>query len=258
MNKPPGIHLLFPGASNAREFGSIEAPHLVHLLRPVTALLWIAVFAFEVYRIVGEGASANYLLLALSTALFAAVQGQTWYEESEQGQRFRQALERIRGQIYEDDSTALPNSRHFVFQLRRQMMRSVRNGSGFSLMLLTIAPREGAAAPKEETLRATAKAMRQGIGEGDFVARLQGPTFGALLLDDPDDSATAKSQRITQLVARNLDEPPASSITGYEGELEVRDFLRRAQRDLIGARPALTPIAAEIETTKKLEARGAA
>ena len=29
---------------------------------------------------------------------------------------------------------------------------------------------------------------------------------------------------------------PVVSITGYEGEIEVRDFLRRAQRDLLAAR----------------------
>ncbi|MCL6644703.1 MAG: hypothetical protein K6U88_06955 [Dehalococcoidia bacterium] len=29
---------------------------------------------------------------------------------------------------------------------------------------------------------------------------------------------------------------PVVSLTGYEGELEVRDFLRRAQRDLVAAR----------------------
>ncbi|MCL4242355.1 MAG: hypothetical protein KJ048_13480, partial [Dehalococcoidia bacterium] len=29
---------------------------------------------------------------------------------------------------------------------------------------------------------------------------------------------------------------PVVSLSGYEGELEVRDFLRRAQRDLVSAR----------------------
>ena len=82
-----------------------------------------------------SGGGSNFLVIGLSTLLFAGVHVQFWYEESEQGRRFHRALDRMRGRIYEDDATGLPNSRHFVFELRRQMMRSVRNGRGFSLVL---------------------------------------------------------------------------------------------------------------------------
>ena len=253
MSRPQiGIQLLFPSLGTAKEFGSVEPPALIHALRPLTVLLWLVVFAIQGYAIVVGGGTFSWVALVLSTVLFVGVQGQAWYEESEQGRRFHRSLERLRGQIYEDAATGLPNSRHFVFQLRRQMMRSVRNGAGFSLVLLSIdhsddhSDEDGA--PSEEALRTTAKSLRHAMSEGDFVARLQGPTFGALVLDDPDRSATVKAREIEELVAENLGEAPRCSISGYEGELEVRDFLGRAQRNLHASRREGYPVVEEALT----------
>jgi GGDEF domain-containing protein len=202
--------------------------------------MWVVLTVAEVVAIASNGEGGAWLLVGLSTLLFAGVHLQFWYEESERGRHFAHTVDRIRGRIYEDDTTGLPNSRHFVFELRRQMMRSVRNGKGFSLVLTDL----NGLTPKEEAaaLPTVGKALRHASYEGDFVAHLEGPVFAAVVVDDRDRTAADKADALFNALASviPLDRAnavrPVVSLTGYQGELEVRDFLRRAQRDLLGAR----------------------
>ncbi len=243
MNKPPGLNsFLFP-SSDPGEMGSVEIPPALRILRPATFALWLLIFCIEaVNLVVTSGGNAHWLILALSTLLFVGVHVQFWYEESEQGRRFHRTIERMRGRIYEDELTGLPNSRHFVFELRRQMMRSVRNGRGFSLVLTDIGGMEASKGDEERLLTPAAKGLRHAIGEGDFVAHLQGKIFGAIVLDDRERSAAEKADAVLSALGSCIPLQqagqlyPVVSLTGYEGELEVRDFLRRAQRDLLAAR----------------------
>ena len=178
MNKPPGLNaLLFATTTESSELGSVETPPILRLIRPATFVIWLLVFCIEAQTVISTGNNANFLVLILSTALFAGVHMQFWYEESEQGQRFHRTLERMRGRIYEDDSTGLPNSRHFVFELRRQMMRSVRNGRGFSLVLTDIGGNDKAKNIEQRILPGITKVLRQSLGESDFVAHLPGMHF---------------------------------------------------------------------------------
>jgi GGDEF domain-containing protein len=243
MNKPPGLNaLIFATANEQNELGSVETPPLLRLVRPATFVVWLLIFCIEAQTVVSSRGNANILLLLLSTALFAGVHLQFWYEESEQGQRFHRTIERMRGRIYEDDATGLPNSRHFVFELRRQMMRSVRNGRGFSLVLTDIGGAEKAKNHEARMLPAIAKVLRQSLGESDFVSHLQGNIFAATIVDDRDRSAAEKADGLLTAIGSCIPLEaagtlfPVVSFTGYEGELEVRDFLRRAQRDLLEAR----------------------
>ena len=131
---------------------------------------------------------------------------QFWYEESEQGRRFHRTLERMRGRIYEDDSTGLPNSRHFVFELRRQMMRSVRNGRGFSLVLTDL----GGCGKRKRQRGPHPPRHLQGpppvaSAKSDFVAHLQGAIFAAIITDDRDRSAAEKADGL--LTAHRLLHP---------------------------------------------------
>lgn len=237
MNKPSGVGLFFfPSSSD--ELGSVELPPILRYMRPITFGLWLFVFAIEVHSAATTSAGINWAFLIMTTLLFAGVHAQFWLDESDQGRRAREGFERMRGQIYEDDDTGLPNSRHFVFQLRRQMMRSVRNGRGFSVVLATVNGPNDSSNPGDSVLRAASSAIKECLGDGDFIARLQGSSFGAIVLDDADGTATDKAEQVKEWLAdvvgrssRN-DITAAVSITGYEGELEVRDFLRRAQRDL--------------------------
>lgn len=250
MNKPPVLNaFLFPSTEQT-ELGSVESSLLLRLMRPVSLALWLVIFAFEAQTIISNGGRGNLLVLALSTALFAGIHAQFWYEQSEQGRRFHRALDRMRGRIYEDDLTGLPNSRHFVFELRRQMMRSVRNGRGFSLVLTDFGGYDRVKPNDERFLPSVARAMRHAVGEGDFVAHLQGPIFAAIISDDREQTAAEKSDLMLPALGGAVPPElvhqvfPVVSLSGYEGELEVRDFLRRAQRDLAGARatgPVLTP-----------------
>ena len=242
MNMPHGINaFLFP-TTEQKEMGTVETPVALRLLRPATMALWLIIFAVQVQTILATGSGVNWLIIALSSALFGGIHFQFWYEESEQGRRFHHALERMRGRIYEDDSTGLPNSRHFVFELRRQMMRSVRNGRGFSLILTDIVGFESLKRDEERLLGPMGRAFRQALGEADFSARLQGPIFAAIVVDDRNGSSTEKANAILECLQNAIPVNLAGSVTpvvsvcGYEGELEVRDFLRRAQRDLIGNR----------------------
>jgi GGDEF domain-containing protein len=221
--------------------GSVETPVILRVLRPATFALWFIIFCAQAVT-VASGEDGHWLVLGLSTALFFGVHVQFWYEESEQGRRVHYAFERMRGRLYEDDTTGLPNSRHFVFELRRQMMRSVRNGRGFSLVLTDLSGFKRDEKVEEKLLPQVGKALRMSAGESDFLAHLEGPVFAAIVVDDRDRSTGDKAQSFLIAVGSCIPLEDAStvqpvvSITGYEGELEVRDFLRRAQRDLISAR----------------------
>jgi GGDEF domain-containing protein len=241
MNKPPALNLLL-GASNDRALGSVETPPVMRLIRPATFVIWLVIFCVELQTVISTGKSTNLLALLLSTLVFGGVHVQFWYEESEQGRRFHRTFERMRGRMYEDDDTGLPNSRHFVFELRRQMMRSVRSGCGFSLVLTDVGNWDQAKGHEERILRDITRSLRQNVGEADFVAHLQGAIFAAVLLDERDRSAADKSETLFSALGGcipvDLAGPcfPVISLSGYEGELEVRDYLRRAQRDLVEAR----------------------
>jgi len=242
VNRPQAINVfLFPSADQGA-MGSVETPAIMRILRPVTLALWLVVFSIEAQTLISTGAPRHLIAVVLSTGLFIAAHVQFWYEESDQGRRFHHSLEKMRGRIYEDDETGLPNSRHFVFELRRQMMRSVRNGRGFSLLLADVAGFDAMGAEAERVLPAIGRALRQAMGDGDFTARLQGSIFAAIVSDEAERTATEKAD--AALPALGSCVPlrfagrvyPVVSVTGYEGEVEVRDFLRRAQRDLIAIR----------------------
>lgn len=241
MNKPPMLNAFLLPWAEQNELGSVESSLLVRLIRPVTFSLWIIIFGVEAQTIIA-GNQSNLLVIGLSTLLFAGVHIQFWYEESEQGRRFHRTLDRMRGRIYEDDQTGLPNSRHFVFELRRQMMRSVRNGRGFALVLTDFGGFDNVKLADDRFFSSVSRVMRHTLGEGDFVAHLQGPVFAAVISDDHDQTAAEKADGLLPALGSCIpvehadDLFPVVSLSGYEGELEVRDFLRRAQRDLVSAR----------------------
>lgn len=241
MNKPPALNtFLFASADSL--LGSVETPPLLRVLRPASFALLFIIFCAQVVAMATTGDLTGWPVLLLSTLLFAGVHLQFWYEESEQGRRFHHSLERLRGRQYEDEFTGLPNSRHFVFELRRQMMRSVRNGRGFSLVLTDLSGSERDRKDAEKLLPGIGRTLRQASSDGDFIAHLEGPVFAAVVMDDRERTAADKADVLRGALGSciPLDRAsvlrPVVSLTGYQGELEVRDFLRRAQRDLVGAR----------------------
>lgn len=244
MNRPSGVNLFPVSQADARALGSVETAPLLRFLRPASFALWFLVFSVQIVMLVSDSSQSLWLALVLSTALFAGVHIQFWYEESEQGRRLHYLLERMRGRIYEDELTGLPNARHFVFELRRQMMRSMRNGRSFSVVLADLQGFEsvGDGEEQERIARAAAKALRAAVGDSDFVARLQGGVFGAIVVDDKERTIAQKRDAVVLAVAsaipleRSTAMQPVVTMTGYEGELEVRELLRRAQRDLQSAR----------------------
>lgn len=248
MNRPPGLNgFLFPVAENAI-LGSVETPPLLRVMRPATFALWFILFTVQAIAVVGVGEGGNWVLLLLSTSLFAGVHVQFWYEESEQGRRVHRALERMRGTVYEDEATGLPNTRHFVFELRRQMMRSMRSGSGFSLLLADLAGTDRARKEDRQLAGSLARSLRHAAGEGDFLAYLDGGVFAAIVTDDRTRTVADKSDAVLLALGSciPLDRAgtlyPVVALTGYEGEIEVRDFLRRAQRDFVAARSRGTSV----------------
>jgi GGDEF domain-containing protein len=239
VNRPAALETIVFGDRPAA-MGSITSSPIIKAMRPATFALWV-ILTFAQLAAMLAGADEDILLtLVLTTLLFVGVHIQFWYEESDQGLRFRRTMDKMRGSIYEDEMTGLPNSRHFVFELRRQMMRSVRNGRGFALVLSDLQGLEQRSHAK--ALPAVGKAIRRSAAEGDFVAHLEGPVFATLIVDAP---GLSMSDRAAQLqgvlegvVPENLRASvrPVVSLTSYQGEIEVRDFLRRAQRDLAAAR----------------------
>lgn len=237
MNMPQGLNG-FLLTSEPKEMESVAAPPILRVLRPATFAIWFIIFVASLQTVVVTGDISNILVLILATFLFAGVHVQFWYEESDRGRRVHHAIERMRGRIYEDDLTSLPNSRHFVFELRRQMMRSVRNGRSFSLVLTDVTNFEQLKGDESKIVPVMARAMRQSLGDGDFIARLQGPIFAAIVVSDRERSAAEKSDWAQSALANCIPAGYAGAVravvssSGYEGELEVRDYLRRAQRDL--------------------------
>lgn len=242
MNIPPVLNAFSLPNDEQSALGSIEASAAVRLIRPLSFALWIIVLCVEAVRAIADGGGTSFIVLGFCTLLFAGVHVQFWYEESERGRSFHRALDRMRGRIYEDEATSLPNSRHFVFELRRQMMRSVRNGRGFSLVLTDIGGYDRVALQDERVLPSIGRALRHALGDGDFVAHLQGPIFAAVISDDRSSTTAEKADNLLPALGSCIPNEfasqlfPVVSLTGYEGETEVRDFLRRAQRDLSGAR----------------------
>ncbi|MGI8927528.1 MAG: GGDEF domain-containing protein [Tepidiformaceae bacterium] len=242
MNKPSGLSLVVSPLGDQKALGAVQTPALLRMMRPLTFGLWLVVFGVEATTIVSTGSGGNWAILALSTVLFAGVHLQFWYEESDQGRRLHHGIERMRGRLYEDEVTGLPNSRHFVFELRRQMTRSVRNGRGFSLILTDIAGLGPGEADDSRMLQAVSRALRPAIQEGDFLAHLQGAIFAAIVLDDREQTAVGKAGRVLAALSGCIPGALTGSVfavvsfSGYEGELQVRDYLGRSQRDLLAAR----------------------
>jgi GGDEF domain-containing protein len=232
-----------------QELGSVQASPILKVLRPATFALWAALAAIQLVAVLNGKGDQNWLTLLASTALFVAVHLQFWFEESDNGQQATQALDKMRGTIYEDELTGLPNSRHFVFELRRQMMRSVRNGRGFSLVLTDLQGLDKN--DYRKALPAVGKGLRLAASDGDFVAHLEGPVFAAIVVDDRERTVGEKADALYRALEsmvpgdRRGRVVPVAALTGYQGELEVRDFLRRAQRDLVGARSRSAPILPE-------------
>lgn len=243
MNRPPSLNLVALSPNDTRALGSVETPFFLRFLRPASFALWFLVFSIQVVMLVSDSSQSVWLALILSTALFVGVHVQFWYEESEQGRRLHYLLERMRGRIYEDEHTGLPNARHFVFELRRQMMRSMRNGRSFSVVVAELEGFEGIESGEQDRVaRAAAKALRTAVGDSDFVARLQNGTFAAIVADDKERTIAEKRDAVLCALAsaipleRATDLQPLVTATGYEGEVEVGELLRRAQRDLQAAR----------------------
>jgi len=227
-------------SSDPSRLGSVTGSPILKVMRPATFALWFILTLVQAVAIFSGGQKDIFVTLFLTTALFVGVHVQFWYEESDQGARLKRSLDKMRGSIYEDDVTGLPNSRHFVFELRRQMMRSVRNGRGFSLVLTDLQGIDQRDMPK--ALPAVGKALRRAAGEGDFVAHLEGPVFATLVVEDTGEAMADRTAATVKLLESVIPEgrrkqvQPVASLTSYQGELEVRDFLRRAQRDLAAAR----------------------
>lgn len=238
---PPAVGSLFGLMAPARSWDSVEAPPLVRALRWITLILWIVVFAAQ-FQAVVSGAPVQWMLLGLTTMLFVGVHLRFWYEESERGRQVHRAIDKMRGRIYEDEPTGLPNSRHFLFELRRQMMRSVRNGRGFALVLAEIQPATAADEPSTDLVKTLARAMHQALDPADFLARLQGNTFAVIIHDDDQLLSSQKSAVVGDVVvaAIPLEQltslQPAVSTTCYGGETQIRDLLGRAQVDFAKAR----------------------
>ena len=78
MNKPPMLSAFLLPSTEQSELGSVESSLLVRMIRPVTFALWIIIFCVEALTIV-SGNGSNFLVIGLSTLLFAGVHVQFWY-----------------------------------------------------------------------------------------------------------------------------------------------------------------------------------
>ncbi|MDZ7728179.1 MAG: hypothetical protein U5Q44_08260 [Dehalococcoidia bacterium] len=240
MNKPQSLNL-FLFNPESRALGSVQTSPIIRVLRPASFALWFMVFVAQLIALVGTGNTDGILLVALTTLLFSV-----YTPSSGTKSPTRAAASTTRWNAPADASTKTmppdsPIAATSSSSFRRQMTRSVRNGKGFAVVLTDIVGAEKLKS-NERMLASAGRNLRQSLGEGDFVARLQGPIFGAIVLDEPDQTATEKAGGLVAALGAAIPVDsssaliPVVAVTGYEGELEVRDVLRRSQRDLQNAR----------------------
>ena len=237
-----GLGSLLSAASPLARWGSVaEPPLLVRTLRWSTVVLWVVIFLSQFQAVVSRS-SPNWLILILITALFAGVHLRFWYGESERDRRVR-AIDRARGRVYEDELTGLPNSRYLLFGLRRQMIRSVRSGCGFSLVMVEVRPINPVFRIGDQIVKTLGRRVHQTIDPADFLARMQACTFAIITEDDGRLGSTEKGNVLSGIVEAGIPVDMASevrmavSVTSYGGEMFVRDFLCRVQEDFLEARP---------------------
>ncbi len=239
MSTAIGSFFGLSGSAGGRD--SVEAPPLVRILRWLTLVLWVVVFAAQ-FQAVVSGAPVQWMLLGLTTALFVGVHVQFWYEESQRGRQVHRVIDRMRGRIYEDDLTGLPNGRHFLFELRRQMMRSLRDGRGFAIALAEVRSTDEAQPVDDDLLKTLARALGQALDASDFLARLRASSFAAIIHDDDDMLSSQKASVVGEVLVaaipleRLTTLQPAVSVTCYEGESQIRAVLQRVQDDFTRAR----------------------
>lgn len=243
------------------------APELagtLRLLRPLVLVFWVIAFAGETYLAVAEPATPIFILIGLSFILFLISRMQFAYEREEQDELVERSAAGMRGRLYEDDLTALPNSRHFVAELRRRMIRASRSGRVFALVLANIEGFDATSPDAPQVLPAVGRAVRRAVDDGDFVARLEGMVFVAAVGDGASEATAEKVEAMRWGIAACL--PPeiagsvlvVTSVTLYAGETEARDILRRAQLDLDEARHEAAEAArARIRASASVEDRDA-
>lgn len=228
-----------------------ELAHTLKLVRPAVNVLWLITFAAEGYLAFVLPQMQVFILLALTTVLFLGSLVQVQFERAEQDDLVERSAAGMRGRLYEDDLTALPNSRHFVAELRRRMIRASRSGRVFALALAQLDGFAPGALDENQVFPPLGRAIRKSVDDGDFVARLEGMVFVAVISDGASDSTRDKVEAMRWGIAGVL--PPeaaesinvVTSITLYAGETEVRDLLRRAQLDLDEARHFAAALARE-------------
>lgn len=118
--------------------------------------------------------------------------------------RETQHLRRLAGS---DELTSIANRRTFGETLRRELSRARRSKSLLSILLFdvdglkTVNDSLGHAAG-DTALRLVARCLRQGVRDGDLVARIGGDEFAVLLPTTGAENAHALGERIRVMVAK--------------------------------------------------------
>jgi len=219
-----------------------ELARTLRVIHPVVSGLWVALLGGVAFLVVTAPSTSMFILAGLTLMLFVMSGMQFRYERAEQDELVERSAAGMRGRLYEDDLTALPNSRHFVAELRRRMIRSSRSGRVFALALAHLDGFEAAGIDEHQVLPQLGRAIRKAVDDGDFVARLENMVFVAAMAEGADEHTADKVEAMRWGIAACL--PPevadavlvVTSVTLYAGETEVRDILRRAQLDLDEAR----------------------
>ncbi len=122
------------------------------------------------------------------------------------------------------------------------MMRSVRSGCGFSLVMVEVRPINPVFRIGDQIVKTLGRGVHQTIDPADFLARMQACTFAIITEGGGRLRSTEKGNVLSGIVEAGIPVDMASevrmavSVTGYGGEMFVRDFLCRVQEDFLEAR----------------------
>jgi diguanylate cyclase (GGDEF)-like protein len=172
-------------------------------------VMLFAVLSSGVMPSIARGIAMNTMV---ATALFTLIANHRMEQSTRKAYlwtlreelRSHAALETAR--LYElisqtDALTGLPNRRAFEDELRRRWEASVQSGKALAVLVIDVDnfkrfnDRFGHAAG-DECLRHTARVMRRDLREVDFIARLGGEEFVALMLVPHGDVAASTAERL--------------------------------------------------------------
>jgi diguanylate cyclase (GGDEF)-like protein len=154
---------------------------------------------------------------------------------------FKAYLDTCREEAFTDHLTALANRRRFELQLEREVVRTLRYGHPFCLLLLDIdnfkqVNDSYGHEAGDNVIRRVAKTLQEGTRGIDLAARIGGEEFGVILAETRLEGATDLAERL-RLSIKVVEFPSIGEITASFGVAECPSCAQ-TERELLACADA--------------------